>query len=61
MHTVCVIQHVMQPSLYWQRGVGWTDAKDATEFELNDTHKLPLPPQGKWVRFEEPTIPRKSA
>jgi len=60
MVTVCVIKNKTQKGVYWQRGNGWVQAQYATEFELNETKKLPLPPDGEWVQLDHPTIPRRA-
>lgn len=54
--SVAVIKHRMQEGMYWQRGKGWGDARDATEFDVNDMHKLPLPPHGEWKRLDNVPI-----
>lgn len=61
MQIMCVIKHKEQPGTYWQTRTGWVDAKDATQFTMNDTHKYPLPPNGEWIRLDEPSPMKRIA
>lgn len=56
---VYVIRHIDEKQRYWCRGKGWSEQSDATEFDVNDIHKLPLPPFGVWEKVDS-AIPRRT-
>lgn len=48
-----VIQRINEPSTFFATGDGWVGADKATLYRDDAPIKLPLPPDGVWIKIPE--------
>lgn len=49
-----LIRNANDHDLYWKSGLGWGSRDGANSFTNHDKERLPLPPNGEWLKL--PTI-----